>query len=66
MTSIAGSALSVGLALGLFLAVVGLILGNVGIFGLAVVVALAGYYGQDRPQPPSEERGGEREGRAPR
>ncbi len=38
------AALPVGLALGVIFAVVGLTLGNTGIVGLGVVVALVGYY----------------------
>ena len=38
------SALSVGRAMGAFFIVVGIILGNYGIVGLGVVVALVGYF----------------------
>ena len=48
MERLRSSALPVGLAMGAIFVVVGLILGNYGIVGLGVVVALVGYFSKSK------------------
>jgi hypothetical protein len=43
MDRLRGAALPVGLAMGLFFAVVGIILGNYGLVGLGIAIGLVGY-----------------------
>jgi hypothetical protein len=44
VASLRSSALQVGLAMGLILVVVGLVIDNYGLLGLGVVIGLVGYY----------------------
>jgi hypothetical protein len=48
MEKLRDSALLVGLAMGVFFAVVGFTAGNVGLVGLGAVVALAGYFSKPK------------------
>jgi len=48
MQKLRSSALSAGFAMGAFFVVVGVILGNYGIVGLGVVVALVGYFSNEK------------------
>ncbi|MGB9374255.1 MAG: hypothetical protein WCA82_08865 [Jiangellales bacterium] len=46
MARVWDAVLPAGLALGLIFIVIGLVLGNYGLVGLGVVLALAGYFGR--------------------
>ena len=48
MDGLRNAALPVGLAMGLFFAVTGFILGNYGLVGLGVVVGLVGYFSKPK------------------